>query len=79
MTPTTWSEPPRPVAPIIEAANDRSWIADDSGLWEGMVYGTLAAVAFFSLENLIHSALEAAGVDTNDDFPFASKEEVETD
>ena len=63
---------------IIEAADDRSWIADDSGLWEGMVYGTLAAVAFFSLENLIHSALEAAGVDTNDDFPFASKEEVET-
>ena len=63
---------------IIEAADDRSWIADDSGLWEGMVYGTLAAVAFHSLENLIHSALEAAGVDTNDDFPFASKEEVET-
>ena len=64
---------------IIEAANDRSWIADDSGLWEGMVvYGTLAAVAFHSLENLIHSALEAAGVDTNDDFPFASKEEAET-
>jgi len=63
---------------IIEAANDRSWIADDSGLWEGMVYGTLAAVAFFSLENLIHSALEAAGVDTNDGFPFAAKEEAET-
>ena len=63
---------------IIEAADDRSWIADDSGLWEGMVYGTLAAVAFFSLENLIHSALEAAGVDTTDDFPCASKEEGET-
>ena len=63
---------------IIEAADDRSWIADDSGLWEGMVYGTLAAVAFHSLENLIHSALEAAGVDTNDDFPFATKDETET-
>ena len=63
---------------IIEAADDRSWIADNSGLWEGIVYGTLAAVAFHSLENLVYSALEAAGVDTNDDFPFAAKKEAET-
>ena len=31
-----------------------------------------------AVENLIQSALEEAGVDTNDDFPFASKEEAET-
>lgn len=65
---------------IIEAAaavTDPNEVVNDSGLW-GSQYGKLAVVAYHSLENLIHSALEAAGVDTNDDFPFASKEEAET-
>ena len=60
---------------VIEAAHEKAWIADDSGLWEGMVYGTLAAVAFHSLENLINSTLDAAGIDINDDFPFMAEEE----
>jgi len=63
-------------AVIIALAEEDSWVADDSGLWDGMTYGVLAAIAFHSLANLFHSGLDALGFDTNDDFPFASKLDV---
>lgn len=57
-------------AAIIELARTDAWEVDDSGLWEGFTYGVLAAIAFHSLENLIHQYLQDAGVDTNADDPF---------
>ena len=45
-------------AAIIEVAEDERCVADDSGLWEGLRYGVLAAIAFHSLENLIRDALD---------------------
>ena len=40
-------------------------------LWDGLTYGVLASMAFYSLRNLIYVALKAKGCDTNDDFPLA--------
>jgi hypothetical protein len=63
---------------IIEAAKWDAWVEDDNGLWEGMTYGVLGAVAFYSLRNLLYQAMKDAAHDTNDDFPFA-KEEADED
>lgn len=44
-------------AVILEVAEQDAWVADDSGLWEGLTHGVLAAIAFHSLENCIWETL----------------------
>lgn len=65
----------QPCATIIEVADEDAWVEDDEGLWEDLTFGVLASVAFFSLRNLLYSGLKNAGYDTNDDKPFAKKED----
>lgn len=55
---------------ILAVAEEDAWIEDDHGLWDGLTFGVLACVAFFSLRNLLYQALSEAGHDTNDDYPF---------
>jgi hypothetical protein len=59
-----------PCAEIIRVAQEDAWVEEDRGLWEGVTYGMLACVAYFSLRNLLYQALADAGHDTNDDLPF---------
>ena len=65
-------ETAQPCATIIQVADDDAWVEDDSGLWQGLVYGVLACIAFHSLRNLLYEALRAEGYDTNDEYPFKS-------
>lgn len=59
-------------AVIIQVAADDAWIADDSGLWDGLpAYSVLASIAFYSLHHCLDQALQDRGYDTNDDYPFA--------
>ncbi len=58
-------------ATIIRVAKDDSWVEDDHGLWEGLTYGVLASIAYFSLRNLLHEYLERDGIDVNQEMPFA--------
>jgi hypothetical protein len=58
-------------AAIIHVAKEDAWVEDDHGLWDGLTYGVLASVAFFSLRNLLYQAMSDAGHDSNDDLPFA--------
>jgi len=62
-------------AAIIKTAEDDAWVEDDDGLWGGLTYGVLPAVAYYSLRNLLYQALKDAGHDTNDDQPFANDDE----
>ncbi len=62
----------QPCGAILQVAQEDAWIEDDAGLWKGLTYGVLASIAFFSLEHLIFQALEDAGHDTNEDYPFAA-------
>ena len=55
---------------IIKFAEDRAWVEDDEGLWQGLVYGVLASVAYFSLRNCFVQLMQDRGIDVNDDFPF---------
>jgi hypothetical protein len=55
---------------IIKFAEERAWVEDDDGLWDGLVYGVLASVAYFSLRNCIVQLMQDRGIDVNDDFPF---------
>src|SRR5947209_2988103 len=50
-----------PCAEIIRVAKEDAWIEDDQGLWEGVTYGMLACIAYFSLRNLLYQALNDAG------------------
>lgn len=59
-------------ATIIEFAEKRGWVETDSGLWEGLVYGVLASIAYNSLRNCFYQLLNDRGYDTNDEYPFAS-------
>jgi hypothetical protein len=59
-------------AAIIKTAADDAWVEDDDGLWNGLTYGVLPAVAYYSLRNLLYQALKDAGHDTNEDQPFAT-------
>jgi len=65
----------QPCTVIIEVAETDAFVEDDNGLWEGMTFGVLACIAFFSLRNLLYKAMEEAGHDSNDDFPFAKEDE----
>ena len=60
-----------PCAAIISLAKQEAWVEDDSGLWEGLTYGVVPSIAYFSLRNLLYQALADAGHDSNDDLPFA--------
>lgn len=60
-----------PCAAIVAYAKENAWVEDDSGLWEGMTFGVLASIAYFSLRNVLYRALADSGHDTNEDFPFA--------
>lgn len=57
-------------AEIIQYAKENAWVEDDWGLWEGVQYGVLASMAYFSLRNVLYQALCDEGVDSNDDMPF---------
>lgn len=60
-----------PCAAIVAYAEEYAWVEDDSGLWEGLTFGVLASIAYFSLRNVLYKALADAGHDSNNDFPFA--------
>jgi hypothetical protein len=62
-------------AAIIKTAAEDAWVEDDDGLWDGLTYGVLPAVAYYSLRNLLYQALKDAGHDTNEDRPFATDNE----
>jgi hypothetical protein len=62
-------------AAIVKTAEEDAWVEDDDGLWDGLTYGVLAAVAYYSLRNLLYQALKDAGHDTNDDTPFADTDD----
>lgn len=67
----------QPCAAIIEVAEADAWVEDDHGLWEGLTYGVLASIAYFSLRNLLYKKLADEGHDSNEEYPFAVAEEVE--
>ena len=62
-------------AAIIKVAKADAWVEDDDGLWDGLTYGVLASVAYFSLRNLLYQALADEGHDSNDDYPFAREDD----
>ena len=57
---------------IINVAKQDAWVEDDNGLWQGCSYGVFAIIAFYSLHNLLYTALKKAGADTNTKYPFAN-------
>ncbi len=60
-------------AAIIKLAEQDAWVEDDYGLWDGLTYGTLASIAYFSLRNLLYQAMKDAGHDSNEDHPFSKE------
>lgn len=60
---------------VIEVAKQDAWVEDDSGLWDGMTYGVVPSMAYFSLRNILYKALESAGYDSNHERPFGDKED----
>jgi hypothetical protein len=59
-------------AAIIKLAEQDAWVEDDHGLWDGLTYGVLASIAYFSLRNLLYQAMKDAGHDSNEDRPFSN-------
>ncbi len=57
-------------ASILKVAQEDAWVEDDRGLWDGLTYGVLASIAYFSLRNLLYQAMTNAGHDSNEDHPF---------
>src|SRR5437667_12653302 len=43
-------------AAIIKLAEQDAWVEDDHGLRDGLTYGVLASIAYFSLRNLPYHA-----------------------
>jgi hypothetical protein len=62
-------------AAIIKLAEQDAWVEDDHGLWDGLTYGVLASLAYFSLRNLLYQAMKDAGHDSNEDHPFGKGSE----
>lgn len=58
-------------ADIIRFAEKHAWVEGDNGLWEGLTYGMLASIAYFSLRNCFYEMLSGRGIDSNEDLPFA--------
>lgn len=59
---------------IIQVAKADAWVEDDHGLWDGLTYGVVPSMAYFSLRNLLYQAMKEAGHDSNEDRPFATEE-----
>lgn len=57
-------------AEIIKYADDYAWVEDDAGLWEGLDYGLVPAIAYHSLQNCLYQAFEDAGYNLNSDYPL---------
>ena len=64
-------------AVIIQTAEADAWVEDDSGLWEGLTFGVLATIAFYSLRNLLYQKMENFGYDSNKKYPFEVTENEE--
>jgi hypothetical protein len=64
-------------AAIIKLAEQDAWVEDDRGLWDGLTYGILASIAYFSLRNLLYQAMKGAGHDSNEDRPFSKEGDAE--
>ena len=64
-------------AAIIKLAEQDAWVEDDHGLWDGLAYGILASIAYFSLRNLLYQAMKDAGHDSNEDRPFSKEGDAE--
>jgi hypothetical protein len=60
---------------ILKAAELDAWVEDDEGLWQGLTFGVLPAMAYYSLRNLLYQAMKDAGHDSNDDRPFAQADD----
>jgi hypothetical protein len=60
-------------AAIIKLAEQDAWVEDDHGLWDGLTFGILASIAYFSLRNLLYQAMKDAGHDSNEDRPFSKE------
>lgn len=60
----------QPCAAILRVAREDAWVEDDSGLWDGLTYGVVASIAYFSLRNLLYEGLKRAGYDSNKNYPF---------
>ena len=60
-------------AAIIKLAEQDAWVEDDRGLWDGLTFGILASIAYFSLRNLLYQAMKDAGHDSNEDRPFSKE------
>jgi hypothetical protein len=60
-------------AAIIKLAEQDAWVEDDRGLWDGLTYGILASIAYFSLRNLLYQGMKDAGHDSNGDRPFSGE------
>lgn len=69
----------QPCAVILKVAQEDAWVEDDCGLWDGLTFGVLASITYFSLRNLLYERLKRQGHDTNDDYPFARTESAEID
>jgi hypothetical protein len=59
-----------PCALVLKVASEDAWVENDHGLWEGLTYGVLASIAYFSLRNLLYEACKAEGVDSNEELPL---------
>lgn len=57
-------------ATIIGFAEERAWVETDGGLWQGLTYGVLASIAYFSLRNCFYQLLKDRGHNTDNEYPF---------
>jgi hypothetical protein len=55
---------------ILSLAQENGCLETGSGLWEGLTFGVLASMAYFSLRNLLYHFLCDAGVDSNNEQPL---------
>lgn len=69
----------QPCGVILQVAQADAWVEDDNGLWDGLTYGVLASIAYFSLRNLLYERMKQAGHDTNDDYPFRRDDDDDDD
>src|SRR5260370_27936810 len=48
-------------AAIIKLAEQDAWVEDDHGLCDGLTYGILPSIAYFSLRNRLYQSIKDAG------------------
>ena len=59
---------------IIRMAQEKNCVETDTGLWEGVTYGLVASIAYYSLRNLLYQAMREKGVELNDDRPLLGRD-----